>query len=95
MTHIPPSRVRAVNDAHIDPDGDYVLYRMTAFRRTQWNFSLQRSVAHARELRKPLVVFEALRSGYRWASDRLHQFVIQGMADNERRLEKKPVLYFP
>ena len=41
------------------------------------------------------MVFEALRSGYPWASDRLHHFVIRGMADNARRFEKKGIRYFP
>ncbi len=68
---------------------------MTAFRRTGWNFSLQRAIEWSRNLNKPLVVFEPLRCGYRWASDRLHQFVIQGMADNARRLAGKPVVYYP
>jgi deoxyribodipyrimidine photo-lyase len=41
-------------------DGDYVLYWMTAFRRTTYNFALQRAVEQANELGKPLLVFEAL-----------------------------------
>jgi deoxyribodipyrimidine photo-lyase len=40
-------------------------------------------------------VLEALRCGYRWASDRLHAFVLAGMADNARRLANRPVLYHP
>lgn len=77
------------------PDGDYVLYWMVANRRGGWNYSLQRAVQWAQELNKPLVVFEALRSGYRWASDRLHHFIIQGMVDNAAHFRRKPVLYFP
>ncbi len=72
-----------------------MLYWMTAFRRTSWNFSLQRAVEWARDLRKPLLILEALRCGYRWASDRLHQFVIQGMADNEARLAQRNAFYYP
>jgi deoxyribodipyrimidine photo-lyase len=68
---------------------------MTSFRRTEWNFSLQRAVEWSRELNKPLLVFEALRCGHRWASDRLHAFVLQGMADNAARLAKTPVGYYP
>lgn len=68
---------------------------MIAARRTDWNFGLQRAVDWARPLKKPLLVFEPLRCGYRWASDRLHHFVIQGMADNARRLRDSRVLYYP
>jgi len=96
MTDVPDLRVRNIADqSSVHRDGHYVLYWMTAFRRTTWNFSLQRAVDWARDLRKPLLILEALRCGYRWASDRLHQFVIQGMADNEARLAKRSVHYYP
>lgn len=95
MSHTPELRIRTAVDANANPDGDYVLYWMIAFRRPHWNYSLQRAVHWARELKKPLVVIEALRSGYPWASDRIHHFVIQGMADNQRWFRRKPVLYYP
>ena len=78
----PASRVRALNRAPQRPDGDYVLYWMTAQRRTRSNFALQRAVEHAQRLSKPLMVFEALRCGYPWACDRFHRFVLEGMVDN-------------
>src|SRR6187402_976986 len=77
---VPSSRVRALNDVPLAVERDYVLYWMIAYRRTTSNFALQRAVGVALELGKPLVVLEALRCGYRWASDRLHRFVIEGMA---------------
>ena len=92
---MPPIRIQSVNEAPINPDGEFVLYWMTAFRRPTWNFSLQRAADHARDLKKPLIILEALRSGYQWASDRIHQFVIEGMADNARVFEKKKVTYYP
>ncbi len=92
---VPDLRVRVLNRKPANPDGAYVLYWMTAFRRTRYNFALERAVEWSRELEKPLVIFEALRSGYRWASDRLHHFVIQGMADNEKRLADRQVAYYP
>jgi deoxyribodipyrimidine photo-lyase len=95
MKTVPDLRLRACNEAPVRPDGDFVLYWMIAFRRTTWNFSLQRAVEWARQLQKPLVILEALRIGYRWASDRIHRFVMEGMADNARRLRGRPVLYYP
>jgi deoxyribodipyrimidine photo-lyase len=68
---------------------------MTAFRRTRWNFSLQHAVDWANRLAKPLLVFEALRIGYPWASDRFHRFVIDGMANNAEILKKIGVSYYP
>jgi len=95
MRTVPSIRIRKANEAPVNPKGDYALYWVIAFRRPQWNFSLQRAVEWATELKKPLVVFEALRSGYPWACDRLHQFILDGMADNAQRFEKSPVLYYP
>jgi deoxyribodipyrimidine photo-lyase len=95
LVGVPALRVRACNKAPLRADGEYVLYWMIAARRAGWNFALQRAVEHAVRLGKPLVVLEALRSGYRWASERLHAFVIEGMADNARAFEGRPVTYFP
>ncbi|MCG8457608.1 MAG: hypothetical protein MI919_15140 [Holophagales bacterium] len=75
------------------PEGEYVLYWMVASRRTRWSFALDQAVGWAEHLGKPLVVLEALRVGYRWASDRFHRFVLEGMAENARRLKGEPVLY--
>lgn len=92
---VPESRILVASDAEVQADGDYVLYWMVANRRAEWNFSLQRAVEWSKELDKPLIVFEALRAGYPWASDRLHYFVIQGMADNATHFSRKRLLYYP
>ncbi len=92
---VPRIRVLPANRAPANPDGDYVLYWMVANRRVGWNFALQHAVQTASLLRKPLLVLEALRSDYPHASDRLHRFILQGMADNARRLQGKCVTYYP
>ncbi len=92
---VPAIRVRAANARPLRPGGAHVLYWMTAFRRTGWNFALERAVEHARALGRPLVVLEALRCDDRWASDRLHAFVLQGMAENARALRGRGVTYLP
>lgn len=92
---IPELRIRTLNDQPISEDGDYVLYWMVANRRTHWNYSLQRAAEWARDLGKPLLILEALRCDYKWASDRLHHFVIGGMADNAKALEGRPASYYP
>jgi deoxyribodipyrimidine photo-lyase len=86
-------RLRVLRGGPERVDGDFVLYWMTAQRRLSWNFALDRAVERARELGKPLVVLEALRVGYRWASDRHHAFVLQGMAEHRARLADGPVAY--
>lgn len=68
---------------------------MTAYRRLTSNFALQHAIEQARAWGKPLVILEALRCDYPWASDRLHRFVIDGMAEHARALETGPVTYLP
>jgi deoxyribodipyrimidine photo-lyase len=91
---IPEQRVRPMGD-HGFCDGAYVLYWMVAQRRTHHNFALQHAVWHATRLGKPLVVLEALRVDYPHASDRLHHFVLDGMADNAARFVAAGVRYLP
>jgi len=95
MSEVPGLRIRAANSRPANPDGEYVLYWMIAQRRTTWNFALQHAVAEAQARRQPLVVLEALRSGHRWASDRIHRFVLDGMQDNAKRLNRAGITYYP
>jgi deoxyribodipyrimidine photo-lyase len=91
---VPTIRIRQGNQAPLRAAGSYVLYWMIAARRLHYNFALDRALEHCRELRKPLLILEALRCGYPWASDRLHAFVLQGMATNARECEKAGVRYY-
>ena len=95
QSSLPSERIEDLNGGSLRTDGDHVLYWMVAARRPGWNFALDQAVELARELGKPLVILEALRSGYRWASDRLHAFALQGMAANARAFAKRRVTYHP
>jgi len=94
-TSIDESRILRVNDAAVRTGGGFVLYWMIASRRTRHNFALDRACDWAGKLDKPILVLEPLRAGYRWASDRLHRFVIDGMADNAVSCREAGVTYFP
>ncbi len=91
----PELRVRAANVRPVRERGAFVLYWMVAARRTRFNFALEHAIARARELDKPLIVLEALRIDYPWACDRFHQFILDGMRDNEQRFKITPVLHYP
>jgi deoxyribodipyrimidine photo-lyase len=95
VSAVPALRLQVLNDAPVNPRGEYVLYWMIATRRTSWNFSLDEAGSWSEKLNKPLLVLEALRAGYPWASDRLHKFIMDGMADNAVSLEKSPIAYYP
>jgi deoxyribodipyrimidine photo-lyase len=95
LTAVPKTRIRQLNDEPIRKEGDNVVYWMIANRRSSWNYSLDRAIEISLEFRKPLIVLEALRCGYPWASDRIHRFILQGMADNRKSFADTPVRYYP
>jgi len=94
-SRIAPLRRRTLNDAPVrGNDGRFVLYWMTAFRRLEWNYALERAVEWSRHLGLPLLVFEPLRLGYRWANLRHHRFCLDGMREHAARLEGQRVGYY-
>jgi deoxyribodipyrimidine photo-lyase len=91
---VPAARLRLANDAPV-ARGQWVVYWMIATRRAGWNCALERAREWARALAKPLVVLEPLRAGYPWASERLHRFVLDGMAHNAHAFAAHGVAYWP
>jgi deoxyribodipyrimidine photo-lyase len=92
---LPQERLSALNDVRADPTRAIVLYWQVMARRTRHNFALEHAISAARAWGRPLVVLEALRSGYPWASDRLHRFALDGMADNAAAYEAARVWHLP
>ncbi|PRP92585.1 Deoxyribodipyrimidine photo-lyase [Enhygromyxa salina] len=92
---VPPDRVRCLVPSPPRPAGKFVVYWMVAARRLAHNFALDRALELARELERPLLIFEALRVDYPWASDRFHAFVLDGMHAHAQQLADTPVSYFP
>lgn len=95
MSPVPAIRIREANHAPIRPKRPYVLYWMIAARRLSSNFAIDRALEYCRELGKPLLIFESLRCGYQWASDRIHRFIVDGMADNAASAKRFGVTYYP
>ena len=92
---VPEIRIRALNHRPVREKDEYVVYWMIAYRRLHENFALERAVEWARQLERPLVILEPLRCDYLWASDRLHAFVMHGMADHAARAPNLPISYYP
>ncbi len=88
---VPGQRILPLNRAPLNPGGRYVLYWLTWARRSRYSYGLQRARDRARELGRPLLILEALRCGYPHASDRLHAFILQGMADTAAAFREAPV----
>jgi deoxyribodipyrimidine photo-lyase len=68
---------------------------MTSARRLADNYALQFAVGEAKRLRRPVIILEALRVDYPWASDRFHRFIMDGMLDHAHALSRASVLYYP
>ncbi|MGC6417828.1 MAG: deoxyribodipyrimidine photo-lyase [Bradymonadia bacterium] len=92
---IPAVRVKDLNGKGCNAANDYILYWMTAARRTRDNFALQAAVKLSLQYKKPILVFEALRFDHEWASDRLSAFVLDGMRANAQSFAKHGITYFP
>jgi deoxyribodipyrimidine photo-lyase len=95
MKQTPDVRIRDLNHQPLCPDGQFVVYWMTACRRLSSNFALQRAAELARACQKPLLIVEALRLDYPWANRRLHAFVLQGMHDNSEHAARYGHCYVP
>ena len=92
---VPALRLRTLNRQPLRSDGDFVLYWMISQRRCGWNYALEHAIAMAARLAKPLLVVEALRCAYPWASARFHHAVIAGMRDQARALAGAGIAYHP
>ena len=91
---VPDARIRVLRSDPPRQPARYVLYWMVASRRLEDNFALQQAAMWAAELDLPLLIFEPLRIGYPWASDRLHAFILQGMADHRAMAAALGVTYY-
>ena len=88
-------RVKELNQLPRNPDGDFVLYWMTACRRFHHNAALERCIQIALEMDKPLLVVEPVSIRHRWSSDRILTFFAQGALDNQAVFDAKRLSYVP
>ena len=86
-------RVTALNDTPAREAGEFVLLWLQGQRRIRNNLAFAHAQRRANELSRPLVVYEGLRSDYPHASERLHNFVLGGVADNARDCAAQGVAY--
>lgn len=91
----PAVRVRAPHDLALRSERPLVVYWMIGARRTSHSAALDHALALCASLHKPLLVVEPLRAGYRWANERMHAFVIDGMRDNAAAFRAAGIAYHP
>lgn len=87
------NRIRKLNDAPVRADGRFVLYWAQMNRRTESNHALARAIELANGLDLPVLYYEGLTCTYDYASDRMHAFILEGVPETARRLERLGVGY--
>lgn len=87
------SRVTRLNNAAENTKGRYILYWMQIFKRASHNYALNFAIQMANERGLPLVVYEGLKFYYPWASDRIHTFILEGVAEKQAKFEQRGIRY--
>jgi deoxyribodipyrimidine photo-lyase len=87
------ARLRPLNARPPSPRGDFVLYWMQAYRRSEDNAALAFALERARDLGVACLVYEALAADDPHASARLHRFALEGARDTAAGLAWRGVLY--
>lgn len=95
MTGINSKRIFKRNNHTSNKEGDFVLYWMQTNHRFQYNYALDYAVHRANKLEKPLLIYEDLVCNYRWASDRVHTFYLQGMREHWEQADEHSGTYLP
>jgi deoxyribodipyrimidine photo-lyase len=95
MMAIDDKRIFKKNEFRCDKSGDFVVYWMQIHHRLQYNFALQYAVELANSLDKPLLIYEELKCDYPWASNRIHTFYLEGMAEHADLAEEKSINWLP
>src|ERR1044072_455329 len=86
-------RIQLLNDKPENKNGKYVLYWMQMYKRATHNHALNFAVELANDLKLPLVVYEGLKFYYPWASDRLHTFILEGVAEKQAEFSERGIRY--
>jgi deoxyribodipyrimidine photo-lyase len=86
-------RIHATGEPGPRSGGEHVLYWMQSTFRARDNQALHFAVQQANALKVPVVVYHGLRHDYPWASDRLHTFILESVADLYREFEELGIQY--
>ena len=89
------SRIRAMNEHDINPNGKFILYWMTSCRRFNYNASLQHAISLSKAISKPILVVEAISVTHKFSNDRFLSFMVQGMMNNIRDYNDNGLTYLP
>ena len=86
-------RIHAAQEPGPRTRGEFVLYWLQTAMRTAGNHALTFAIEQANQLRLPLLVYQGLRPDYPWASDRIHAFILESVADLARDFRDRGIQY--
>jgi len=86
-------RVSKLNSQPEHANRKYVLYWAQVNRRVDANHGLLYAVEIANRYKLPVLYYECLTCAYEHANDRLHTFVVEGVPETAKRLQKVGVGY--
>lgn len=86
-------RARKLNGAETRAAGRYILYWAQMNRRVDSNHALEFAARLANERNLPVLYYEGLTCSYPYASDRFHSFILEGVPETRRRLERLGIGY--
>ncbi len=82
-----------IHNQETDRKGDYVLYWMQASQRVKYNHALDYAILEAKKRNKPVVVCFGLTPDFPSANLRHYVFMLQGLQEVARELEKKGIYF--
>src|SRR5512145_2901902 len=89
----PPERIVRLNDRPERSGADFVLYWIQMCHRAEQSWALTAAIEAANRLRLPLVVYQGLGHTYPHASDRVHRFILEGVAELPNRFARRGIQY--
>ena len=89
-----PFRLRVADlGGEANPRGEFVLYWAQTARRIDSNLALDWAIGAANRLGRSGLGYESIRTDYPGANDRIHRFVLEGVAANRLAAERRGVQY--
>src|SRR3954454_16329987 len=90
---IQPTRIRVLNEAEPRSDARYVLYWMQQSQRVCFSPALEFALEEANARDLPVLVCFGLTDGYPEANARHYAFMLEGLAETARDLERRGVAF--
>ena len=89
---IEKERIKILNKNKLQ-NNKFILYWMQASQRVEYNHALEYSIEMANKYKKPLIVFFGLTDNFLDANLRHYQFMLEGLLDVKKELEKKDIKF--